>query len=189
MFSPISAHHKIPKPSKWLTFYKRQSKSCSGTANSSQTKSREPKQTSSRSEDVLKEVFRHFDCDGDGRISAFELRSYFGSVGEYISHEEVQGVIDDLDSDGDNLLGFEDFMRLMKRDGEEDDDEEGVIKEAFEMFEIEKGSGSITPKSLQRMLQRLGDVRSYDECKAMISAFDIDGNGVLDFHEFQQMMA
>jgi calcium-binding protein CML len=39
------------------------------------------------------------------------------------------------------------------------------------------------------MLHRLGDAKSYDDCVAMIHVFDIDGNGVLDFHEFNQMMA
>ncbi|XP_054808802.1 probable calcium-binding protein CML41 isoform X2 [Prosopis cineraria] len=127
-------------------------------------------------EDELREVFRRFDGNGDGKISALELRSYFGSIGEYLSHEEAEGVIRDLDSDGDSLLDMEDFMKLMKKEeGDED------LKKAFEMFEWEKGSGCITPKSLQRMLHRLGDDKSYDECEAMIHAFDVDRNGVLDF--------
>ena len=147
--------------------------------------SRTPKLTSK--EDELKEVFRYFDGDGDGKISALELRAYFGSIGEYMSHEEAQGVIADLDSDGDNLLDLEDFLKLMKREtggGQGDED----LKKAFEMFEMEKGSGRITPSSLQRMLHRLGDPKSFDECAAMIRVYDIDGNGVLDFNEFHQMM-
>ena len=148
--------------------------------------SRTPKLTSK--EDELKEVFRYFDGDGDGKISALELRAYFGSIGEYMSHEEAQVVIADLDSDGDNLLDLEDFLKLMKREtgGEKGDDQD--LKKAFEMFEMEKGSGRITPTSLQRMLHRLGDPKSFDECAAMIRVYDIDGNGVLDFNEFHQMM-
>ncbi|KAF2283626.1 hypothetical protein GH714_012516 [Hevea brasiliensis] len=100
--------------------------------------------------------------------------------------KEAQAVIDDLDSDGDKLLDFKDFLSLMKREANEEDDD---LKKAFEMFEMEKGSGCITPKGLQRMLHRLGDAKSYDECVAMIHVFDTDGNGVLDFQEFHQMMA
>ncbi|KAJ6740174.1 CALCIUM BINDING PROTEIN [Salix purpurea] len=124
--------------------------------------------------------------DGDGRISALELRAYFGSIGEYMSHEEASLAIHDLDADQDNLLDFQDFSRFMKREASDNDED---IKMAFGMFEMEKGSGCITPKGLQRMLRRLGDAKSYDECVAMIQAFDIDGNGVLDFYEFNQMMA
>lgn len=142
-------------------------------------------------DDFLNQVFCRFDGNNDGKISALELRSYFASIGEYISHEEAQGVIDDTDSDGDNLIDFQDFKRLMtKRKGDEiisEEDED--IKAAFEMFEMEKGCGRITPKSLQRMLSRLGEPKSYDECVTMIQVFDMDGDGELDFNEFNQMMA
>ncbi|KAJ4962697.1 hypothetical protein NE237_022636 [Protea cynaroides] len=136
--------------------------------------------------DELREVFGYFDTDGDGKISAHELRSYFASVGEYMSYEEAQGVIKDLDGDGDNMIEFEDFMKLMEREGGQHDDD---LRRAFEMFEMEKGSGCITPKGLQRMFRRLGDEIPHEECKAMIEIFDLDGDGVLGFHEFQQMMA
>ncbi|XP_062001785.1 probable calcium-binding protein CML41 [Rosa rugosa] len=134
-------------------------------------------------EDEFREVFRYFDGDGDGKISATELRAYFGSTGEYMSYEEAETVIKELDSDGDSLLNFEDFLQLMKKEGSEDED----LKRAFEMFELEKGF--ITPRSLQRMLHRLGDTKSYDECATMIQVYDTDGNGVLDFNEFHRMMA
>lgn len=128
-------------------------------------------------------MFRYFDGDGDGKISATELRAYFGSIGEHMSYEEAEAVINELDSDGDSQLNFEDFLQLMKRGGGEDED----LKRAFEMFELEKGF--ITPRSLQRMFCRLGDTKSYEECATMIQVYDTDGNGVLDFNEFHRMMA
>ncbi|KAI4314889.1 hypothetical protein L6164_027752 [Bauhinia variegata] len=190
------AEEKILKPSKWfsnkslrLSLHRRRSRSRSRSSNS--TLGSDPVSPCTPKygcrEEELREVFRHFDGNGDGKISALELRTYFGSIGECLSQEEAQGVIHDLDSDGDNLLDFEDFTRLMKREGSEDDD----LRKAFEMFVWEKDTASacITPKGLQHMLHRLGDDKSYDECVAMIDAFDVDHNGVLDFNEFHQMMA
>lgn len=145
-------------------------------------------------EDELKLVFGLFDADGDGKISASELRAHFGALGEHLSLVEAQGVISHLDADGDGLIDFNDFLRLMRVDGkdrgmnDEEKEEEEDLRKAFEMFEQEKGSGCITPKGLQMMLRRLGDEKSYDDCVAMIQVYDIDGNGVLDFHEFHQMM-
>uniref|UniRef100_A0A7N1A196 EF-hand domain-containing protein n=1 Tax=Kalanchoe fedtschenkoi TaxID=63787 RepID=A0A7N1A196_KALFE len=136
--------------------------------------------------DKLRDVFRYFDRDGDGRVSAGELREYFGSVGEHMSREEAEEVIRELDTDGDGLLDFEDFVNVMRK--QEGDDGENELRMAFEMFEHEKGSGCITPKGLQRMLGQIGDSRSYHECAAMISVFDANQDGVLDFQEFQQMM-
>ncbi|XP_022768874.1 probable calcium-binding protein CML41 [Durio zibethinus] len=134
-------------------------------------------------EEELKKVFGRFDSDGDGKISSEELSAYFASIGDNISRDEAQRAIKDFDNNGDNLLEFKDFVKLMEGDNEGDD-----IKGAFELYEVDKGSGCITPVGLQQMLSRLGDVKSFEECVAMIRVFDLDGNGVLDFHEFQQMM-
>ncbi|XP_057530247.1 probable calcium-binding protein CML41 [Amaranthus tricolor] len=137
-------------------------------------------------EEELKDVFRHFDMDNDGRITALELRRYFNSIGEIISHEEAQHVINELDSDNDGMIEFEDFVTLMEsKDGEDNHDD---LKKVFQEFEHEKGSGRITPKGLQNALKRLGDSKSFKECEAMIQVYDTDGDGELDFHEFHQMM-
>ncbi|KAE8714408.1 putative E3 ubiquitin-protein ligase ARI8-like [Hibiscus syriacus] len=134
-------------------------------------------------EEALLAVFRRFDSDGDGKISSEELTAYFASIGDKISTEEAQRVIEDFDNNGDDSMEFMDFVKLMDGDNEGDD-----IREAFEMFEVNKGCGCITPAGLQQTLNRLGDVKSYEECVGMIRVFDLDGNGVLDFHEFQEMM-
>ncbi|XP_058068896.1 probable calcium-binding protein CML41 [Magnolia sinica] len=144
--------------------------------------SRSPPYDNSRAHQ-LREAFRYFDSNGDGKISSEELISFFAGMGENISQDEADAVIGDHDTDGDRLLDFQDFVQLLERDSGDDD-----LRRAFEMFEIEKGSGCITPNGLQRMLDRLGDHKTYDECVAMIRAFDLDGNGVLDFNEFQTMM-
>ncbi|KAK9947134.1 hypothetical protein M0R45_012569 [Rubus argutus] len=138
-------------------------------------------------DDEFARVFDHFDTNKDGKISGDELQAYFTSIGEPMSTVEAQSVIKELDNDGDNLVELEDFVKLMKRediDANENDD----LKNAFEMFEVDKGCGCITPKGLQNMFSRLGDTKSYDECVSMIGVFDLDGNGVLDFHEFLNMM-
>ncbi|XP_051117343.1 probable calcium-binding protein CML41 [Andrographis paniculata] len=138
-------------------------------------------------EEELREVFRRFDSDGDGKISALEIRSYFASVGEYMSFEDAQAIIEYLDGDSDDFLDFEDFVRLMvEEDGGGDREED--LRAAFGVFEMESGSGRITAAGLQRVLGKLGDPKSYDECAAMIRAFDLEGKGELGFHEFRQMM-
>ncbi|CAL5418197.1 unnamed protein product [Camellia sinensis] len=134
--------------------------------------------------DEFRQVFHYFDSDGNGKISSEELIAYFEYIGESMSHDEAQRVITEFDKDGDNLLEFGEFVHLMERDSEGDDD----LKRAFEMFEVEKGSGCIKPEGLQQVLNRLGEAKSKEECKAMIRVFDLDGNGMLDFYEFHKMM-
>lgn len=136
-------------------------------------------------EEELKDVFCHFDLDNDGKITALELRRYFNSIGEIMSQEEAQEVIDELDSDNDGMLEFQDFVKLMESKEGADED----LKVVFETFEHEKGSGRITPRGLQRALHRLGDSKSFKECAAMIQVYDTDGDGELDFNEFHRMMS
>lgn len=133
----------------------------------------------------LERVFRYFDADGDGKISAAELSSCMTSSGEELSRKDAEDVVESTDSDGDGLLGFEDFVRLMEGEGEEEKKKD--LKEAFGMYEMD-GSGSITPKSLKRALSRLGEYKTIEECKVMISQFDLNGDGVLNLEEFIAMM-
>lgn len=178
------------KPHKWFSpnnFKLNLPRLASKSKPQSQSKtliSSSPTKTLSKQEEYG-HVFRHFDSNGDGKISSEELRAYFASIGESMSSEEAKTVVREFDNNGDDLLDLGEFVKLIERDGGEGDDD---LKRAFEMFELDKGCGCITPKGLQRMLNRLGDAKSYEECVSMIRAFDLDNNGVLDFHEFLLMM-
>lgn len=136
----------------------------------------------------LQSVFNYFDENGDGKISPHELQSCVRSLGGDLSTEDAEAAVSLSDMDGDGLLGFEDFQRLMESSASEEGKKE-ELKHAFGMYETEPGSGFINPTSLKRMLSRLGESRSLDDCKAMIRTFDLNGDGVLSFHEFAVMMA
>ncbi|RVW62776.1 putative calcium-binding protein CML31 [Vitis vinifera] len=129
-------------------------------------------------------IFKRFDEDGDGKLSPSELRRCLGTIGEELLMEEAQEVVESMDSDGDGLPGLEEFVGWMEREGE---DRKMELREAFRMYEME-GSGCITAKSLKRMLSRLGESRSVEECSVMIGQFDVNGDGVLSFDEFKLMM-
>ncbi|XP_057744811.1 putative calcium-binding protein CML19 [Arachis stenosperma] len=131
-------------------------------------------------------VLGYFDEDGDGKISASELRSQLGKMsGEILLEEEMEMAIAALDSDGDGLLSLEDMMNLME--GGEEDEKLKDLKEAFEMYDTDR-CGFITPKGLRRMLKKLGESMSVEECQVMISRFDLNGDGMLSFEEFRIMM-
>ena len=134
----------------------------------------------------LEHVFHYFDEDGDGKISALELRHRLGLMGEELLLNEAEIAVESFDSDGDGLLGLEDLVHLMEG-GEGEEEKIKDLREAFGMYDVE-GSGFITPKSLKRMLSRLGESKSVDECKVMINRFDLNGDGVLSFDEFRVMM-
>uniref|UniRef100_A0A0E0MBH6 EF-hand domain-containing protein n=1 Tax=Oryza punctata TaxID=4537 RepID=A0A0E0MBH6_ORYPU len=92
-------------------------------------------------------VFEAFDKDGDGKVSASELRGCMtAALGEDVSDEEAAAILATADTDGDGL---------------------------------------------RRMLRRLGSQHQQlgmEDCRAMICRFDLNGDGVLSFHEFRVMM-
>lgn len=132
-------------------------------------------------------VFRHLDMNGDGKISPPELQIFVEKIGGELSLEEAEIVAELMDSDGDGLLSFEDLVEVVE--GANEEEKVNDLKLAFKLYEEMEGCGCITPRSLRRMLSKLGDSRTVDECELMIAKFDRDGNGVLDFNEFQDMMS
>ncbi|KAI3733368.1 hypothetical protein L6452_12811 [Arctium lappa] len=132
-----------------------------------------------------KRVFDHFDEDGNGMISPSELQRRIGLIWEEeVRLEEVEAVVESLQVNNGEL-GFDDFVSLME--SEKEDDKLEDLKKAFRMYEMD-GTDCITPKSLNRMLNRLGELTSVDECVGMINRFDRNGDGVLNFDEFRVMM-
>ncbi|KAG0465510.1 hypothetical protein HPP92_019674 [Vanilla planifolia] len=134
---------------------------------------------------TFERVFRYLDADGDGRISATELCLCLKTAGEEVSPAEVEAVVGSSGSDGDGSLGYEDFVRLV--DADEEDDRGWALREAFGAYEME-GRGCITTRSLRRGLRRLGEDRTVEECRDVIGKFDVDGDGVISFEEFKLLM-
>ncbi|KAD7478708.1 hypothetical protein R6Q59_005535 [Mikania micrantha] len=132
-------------------------------------------------------VFRHINQNGDGKISPPELQICIGKIGGDLSLEDAEMAAALMDSDGDGMLSMEDLVKVVESANEEEKFSD--LKKAFKMYEEIEGSGCITPKSLRRMLSKLGESRTVDDCKVMIAKFDVNGDGVLSFDEFRVMMA
>ena len=60
-------------------------------------------------------AFRVFDRDGDGLISAEELKLTMNNLGEPLTDYEVRSMIEAADLDGDGRINFDEFARLMQQ--------------------------------------------------------------------------
>ncbi|XP_062716066.1 calmodulin-A-like isoform X1 [Aedes albopictus] len=69
------------------------------------------------SEDELKEAFRMFDRNGDGMISADELRLALQSFGEQLADEEIEELLREADINCDGQIDYQDFFASDARAG------------------------------------------------------------------------
>lgn len=65
------------------------------------------------SEDDLVDAFRVFDTDGNGHISASELKYVLANTGEKLSEEEIEEMIRESDTDGDGFIDYKEFIRIL----------------------------------------------------------------------------
>lgn len=65
-------------------------------------------------EEMLK-AFRLFDEDNTGKISLKNLKRVARELGETMTDDELQEMIDEADRDGDGEINEEDFIRIMKK--------------------------------------------------------------------------
>ena len=65
-------------------------------------------------EEILK-AFKLFDDDDTGKISFHNLKRVAKELGENLTDEELQEMIDEADKDGDGEVNEAEFLRIMKK--------------------------------------------------------------------------
>ncbi|KAI3775433.1 hypothetical protein L1987_50009 [Smallanthus sonchifolius] len=151
----------------------------------------------------LKSVFATFDKNKDGFITKQELCDSLKNIGISTSKKDVLEMVERVDANGDGLIDFDEFCELfesMMSQEDEDgskidggdgnlDHEDSDLKHAFDVFDGDK-NGVISVEELGLVLDSLGfkEGKKLEDCKKMISKVDTDGDGMINFHEFKNMM-
>eukprot|EP00252_Welwitschia_mirabilis_P015108 TRINITY_DN33262_c0_g1_i1.p1 TRINITY_DN33262_c0_g1~~TRINITY_DN33262_c0_g1_i1.p1 ORF type:complete len:170 (-),score=14.83 TRINITY_DN33262_c0_g1_i1:92-601(-) len=64
-------------------------------------------------EQQMKAIFRVFDRDGDGYITAAELATSMARLGHALTVKELTGMIREADTDGDGRISFAEFVKAI----------------------------------------------------------------------------
>jgi calcium-binding protein CML len=140
----------------------------------------------------VEQVFRKYDANGDGKISAEELAAVLRALGAPPGPGEVRRMMEEMDADRDGFVDLTEFIAFHCA-GEEDEDgaaaaaSEAELREAFRMYDADR-NGLISVRELHRVLRQLGDKCSVADCSKMIRSVDADGDGSVNFDEFKKMM-
>ena len=134
----------------------------------------------------FKQCFELFDKDGNGKIGLKELGTVLRCFGQNPTEAEIQDIINEVDSDGNGTLDFEEFLALMcKKMADTDIDLE--LKNAFNIIDLD-ANGKINTNELKRLFESSGDKVTDEEVEEMIREADLDGDGLIDLEEFKRVM-
>lgn len=63
---------------------------------------------------ALRAAFKEFDQDGNGTISRAELKLTMKKLGDNLTDEMIDRIIEEVDADGNGEIDFEEFVVMMK---------------------------------------------------------------------------
>ena len=134
---------------------------------------------------LLKKLFFELDVKGVGVITREELfKGMDECFGNKITREEVDQIFSNIDYDNNGTISFDEFVKAAIDKKKLLTEEK--LKAAFSLFD-RNGDGDIEAKELKEVI---GDDNNNDNnvWLQMIKEVDLDGNGVIDFEEFKDMM-
>ncbi|VDN97883.1 unnamed protein product [Rodentolepis nana] len=138
--------------------------------------------------DELREVFAIFDRDHNGYVSLSELKSMMKQFNRACTNDEAKEILGHLDTNHDGKIDFHEFVAMMQPLLSEDGTGADVYHRAAFKFFDKNGDESISTDELKHVLKTLHLKLSDNEVDEMIKEADLDGNGLISFEEFKNMM-
>nr|CAH7765037.1 unnamed protein product [Callosobruchus chinensis] len=147
----------------------------------------------------LKGAFRLYDREGNGFITTDVLREILRELDEKLSEDDLDNIIDEIDTDGSGTVDWEvttqydaddklplDYQTYKKLGISKD--QLKTLKSIFDSFDLE-AKGEISVDMIGQILDMLGHRQSPEELAAVVKEIDEDGNGVMSFEEFANLAA
>ncbi|XP_026798483.1 calcium-binding protein 1b isoform X3 [Pangasianodon hypophthalmus] len=142
--------------------------------------------------DELREAFKEFDKDRDGRINCKDLGVCMRTMGYMPTEMELIELSQQVNMNMGGHVDFDDFVELMgPKLLAETADMIGVkeLRDAFKEFDS-NGDGQISTSELREAMKKLlGQQVRRKELEDILKDIDLNGDGHVDFEEFVRMMS
>merc|ERR1711913_48466 len=152
-----------------------------------------------KDKDEILAEFKKADADGNGKLTAGELKKLLEGMCEDAGETEttsekemdfmIQMVLNMADEDGDKMINYEEMIKAMTSEPSQED----IMKAMFKMCDTD-GDGKLTRKELTKMMKMMADDDEEVEeagmmVKMMMTMADEDEDGKLTFEEYSKMMS
>lgn len=151
--------------------------------------------------DKFKVIFDQFDQNGDGDISAKELKGALKLLGQTADTKSCKKMIKAYDKNNTKRMEFKEFLDMMANvfqyhlSHPESQSTGGIdaatnqrMEELFDSLDVDE-SGFIDPEEIIKLTEKLGEKMTIDEVKELIKVVDKDGDGRVNKEEFKKLMA
>jgi len=132
----------------------------------------------------MNRAFKQFDRDGDGHIEPKEMRTVMKELGLEITEEKAKKLIAGVDTDGNGMIEFDEFVTIMAERMNKDEREGAIDSMIFKQFD--DGSGFVRVDKLKEMMCRMGFHKLSDkEFNEMVKMMEVDDQGRIPFEDFR----
>ena len=150
---------------------------------------------------VLRQAFRQFDIDGDGKISKQEVAQGMKKSGRDFTMEDIETLFILADKDGDGQIDFAEFATIMIPTAPErisklkkkfDTNNDGAVDAAELAAAFKKmdtnNDGAIDSRELSTGLKNSGVCLTDQEIETIFAIADVDGDGQISEVEFGSLL-
>ncbi|KAK2162495.1 hypothetical protein LSH36_97g01065 [Paralvinella palmiformis] len=131
-------------------------------------------------------AFKSFDKRDEQKIKVGDIENALKKLGHSIKGEWLEKMEDSIDTEGTGYIEFEEFLTILQKKMQADEDER-ELREIFRVLDKEK-KGEVNVNELRWILKNLGDDLTEEDIDDMIADVDTDGSGWVDYDEFAKLM-
>jgi calcium-dependent protein kinase len=132
--------------------------------------------------ELLGQVFRALDKDGNGKLSQAELRSGIKEAGVLANIEDI---LEKCDADGNGYVDYTEFLTATIN--WKNSMSQNRLESAFEAFDLDN-NGSISLSEIKQVLGSTVDDLNDEFWVGLFDDADTNRDGEIDFEEFMDLM-
>ena len=143
---------------------------------------------------LVRQAFKQFDIDGDGRITKQEIAQGMNKTGRAFTMEDIETFFILADKDGDGQIDFTEFALILIPTAPEriaklkkKYPNKSEVQAAFKRFDA-NNDGAIDARELTNGLKNSGVALTDQEIETIFAVADIDGDGQITMAEFGQLL-